>query len=346
MQQAEMPSQAWQDQHLGASIAFAAGILWIGRHHWLKILRNAFGGQPGAKYRASFWIAVIGIAVMCAWLRFVGVQWSMAALIVLFIVTAHLVVARVVAETGLPYFRSGISVSQIYSNTPARWWGMRDIYFASVFSVLGPVTSRDSVTTFATTGIGIAKDAGVESHGKRRLGAVMALALLVGFFASAYTTLYCQYSYPTPADRLATPNRNNFGADYIPKRDIAPGIKYFADHRYVPKSQNSYLHVTIGFVVTTILEFFSLRWAAWPFLPVGYVASYGAFVDTAWFSIFLGWLAQVLIVRFGGATLFQKSKPFFVGIIFGEALAAALWLALNALIVLHGGNSQSVKFLP
>jgi hypothetical protein len=68
-------------------------------------------------------------------------------------------------------------------------------------------------------------------------------------------------------------------------------------------------------------------------------------MGNAWFSIFVGWLAKVLIVRLGGAGLFQRMRPLFIGIIFGEALAAAFWLMINAIVVLNGGNSQTVKFL-
>ena len=102
----------------------------------------------------------------------------------------------------------------------------------------------------------------------------------------------------------------------------------------------------IGFGTTVLLEIAALRYASWPLLPVGYIAGgHGAFVENAWFSIFIGWCAQVLIVRFGGASLFQKARPFFVGIIFGECLAAGIWLIANAIIVFNGGEGQAVKFL-
>ena len=84
----------------------------------------------------------------------------MSVLIVLVIVAAHLVVARVVAETGLPFYRSGISASQVYSNCPPRWFGGRDIFFACIFTVLGPLTSRDSVATFTQQGLGVCKNVG------------------------------------------------------------------------------------------------------------------------------------------------------------------------------------------
>jgi len=103
--------------------------------------------------------------------------------------------------------------------------------------------------------------------------------------------------------------------------------------------------MSIGFGVTCFLEFAALRWAGWPLLPVGYVACYGAFIGNAWFSIFVGWLAQLVVVRLGGASLFQKLRPLFIGIIFGEGLAAGVWLIVNAIIVMNGGESQAVKFL-
>ena len=104
--------------------------------------------------------------------------------------------------------------------------------------------------------------------------------------------------------------------------------------------------MAIGFGATILLEVASLRWGAWPLLPVGYVASHGSFIANSWFSIFVGWLAKVLIVRFGGASLFNKAKPLFVGMIFGEALAAAVWLGVNAIVVAHGGTPQEIKFIP
>src|SRR5262249_6425952 len=158
---------------------------------------------------------------------------------------------------------------------------------------------------------------------------------------AAVVTLYCQYSYPTPAAQEAIPQRNYFGAELVPKRDISSGFIDFNRGRFSPKQHSWKLHMSIGFFGTILLQIASLRWAAWPLLPVGYVASYGAFIENAWFSILIGWLAQRLIVRLGGASLFQKARPFFVGIIFGEALAAGLWLIVNAIIVLNGGEMQT-----
>jgi hypothetical protein len=90
----------------------------------------------------------------------------------------------------------------------------------------------------------------------------------------------------------------------------------------------------------------ALRWVAWPLLPVGFVTSHGAFIGYVWFSIFLGWMAKVLIVRFGGVKLFQSARPFFLGLILGEALATGTWLLVNAILVTSGAESRPVHFVP
>lgn len=351
MQQAmtfgDTPDVARKDQHLGASIAFVGGILWIGRHHWARVIRNGLGrGGTDRTYALSFWVAVIGILVMILWLRTVGVQLWMAGLIVLFILTAHLVVSRVIAETGLPFYRSGIAVAQIYSTLSPALVGARDVFFAGVFSVLGPLTTRDGLMGFATTGLGVVKSADVQQRERWRIGAVIVWTLLIGFLIAGAVTVYCHYSYPTPLGREDVPGRNHFGAIYAPKRDVIdPFIRYADVERFPAKRHDPLVHVGIGFTVTAVLEVASLRWAGWPLLPVGFVTSYGSFMGNAWFSILLGWLAKVLIVRFGGSSLFLKVKPLFVGLIFGEALAAGIFLIVNAIVVTGGGDMKNVQIM-
>jgi hypothetical protein len=57
-----------------------------------------------------------------------------------------------------------------------------------------------------------------------------------------------------------------------------------------------------------------------------------------WFCVFLGWLANALVRRYGGLHLFLRFRPFFLGLVLGEFLIAALWLALDALLGITGHN--------
>jgi len=342
----DIPEPALRDQHLGASVAFVLGILWIGRHHWARIVRNGLFIGRDRTYRLSFWIACGGIAVMLTWLAVVGVRFWVAALIVAFILVSHLVVSRVLAETGLPFFRSGIAAAQVYTLLPASALSGSDVFFASAFTVLGPLTTREGAMGFSMHGLGLCRSAGVDDVRERRgVGGAIALSLIVACVVAAATTLYCQYSYPTPVSPSEIPQRNYLGAEMMPAREVKLPVVDHADGRFADKPHNPVLHASLGFGITVLLEIGSLRWSNWPLLPVGFIASYGNTIGNTWFSIFIGWLVKVLIVRYGGARLYQQARPLFIGVIFGECLAAATWLLVNAIIVSNGGQSQSVKFL-
>ena len=58
------------------------------------------------------WVVMAGSAVMLGWLLVVGVKPWMA-LGVLFLLAVHVIVARVVAETGLPFIRAYASPIQV-----------------------------------------------------------------------------------------------------------------------------------------------------------------------------------------------------------------------------------------
>ncbi|MCS7033253.1 MAG: hypothetical protein NZ561_04555, partial [Phycisphaerae bacterium] len=108
-----------------------------------------------------------------------------------------------------------------------------------------------------------------------------------------------------------------------------------------------WLHMTIGALVMGILQALTWRLSWWPFVPVGYIfAGTWTFVSQAWFSLMIGWLAKLMILRFGGAAMFQRTRGVFIGLIFGEAMAAAFWMVVNLLLATMGIDYFPVRFLP
>jgi hypothetical protein len=51
-----------------------------------------------------------------------------------------------------------------------------------------------------------------------------------------------------------------------------------------------------------------------------------------WFSVFVSWLLKLLILKYGGLYLYRVLKPFFLGLILGEATAAGFWLVVDFLM--------------
>ena len=348
-----IPVDAWRDQHFGATLAFLLGILWISRHHLRAVLLQLVGASGSSvltrqeNYRTPALIALGGIALMITWLLVVGVTWWMALAIVGVILVSHLVTARIVAETGLPFVRVDIALAQIFTNFPPALLTGKDLFFSGAMQSLGPIATRESVLTFSQHGLTVCDQAEVDTARlRRRLMAVILWTITLSFTVSAASSLWCYYRFATPlSPRIQHAKINPQGVDR-PRTEIAEPMVRQADNYYPTKSYNPAFHFSLGVVLTAALQVLSLRSASSPFLPVGYLLCSSWYISLAWFSLMLGWLAKVLILRFGGASMYQKTRPLFIGLIFGEALAAGVWMIITLLLAFAGYDYQSVTLLP
>jgi hypothetical protein len=348
--------RAWRDQHLGAAVAFLIGVMWIGRHHWMAIFRQCLGrARPGEQtgeygsYRLMLFIAVAGVAIMLLWLILLGVQPWVASLIVSFILLGHLVITRVVAETGLPFMRMYATASQVMDSLPPQAFNSKDVFFSGVFTLnAGAYVTRESLTTFAMHGMSVNESASNPTP-RQRWGVLglIAAALVLGFVMSSISSLWCYYNYSTalPAD---SPHAmlNHGGMDVWPRVEVNNRVVQHQDGRFPPTPHNVWGHMLAGAGITGLLQAAAWRWTWWPFMPVGYLLAPTWYLEVSWFSIFLGWLAKVLILKYGGAVLFQQARPLFVGIIFGEALAMGAWLLITLYLASQGYEYHVMTFLP
>ncbi len=354
MMNAGVPSGAWADQQLGAGVAFAIGVLWIGRRHWLKILRHTFQGRDADEarrgdesYRKWLVTFLIAIAVMAAWLITAGAQLWVAAFIIAFILLSHLVISRVVAETGLPFIRFTASPSQLYGVVPAGAMGTRDVFLVSGFAeTMGPVSTREGLLAFATHGMKII-DAGDRPPRATPVIALMAWAAALSLAVSVASSLLCYYHHAFPISTMATAEVVNVeGLEGHPQRNILTPMRRHAEGRWPPTQHSPPLHFGIGMITTGLLQIASLRWNWWPFMPIGYLTSSIWYIHVAWWSIFLGWLAKLAVLKYGGARLYQDARPFFIGMIFGEGLAAGAWLLINLALSQLGVDYQTMAIHP
>jgi len=66
------------------------------------------------------------------------------------------------------------------------------------------------------------------------------------------------------------------------------------------------------------------------------------------FSFFVGWLIKKALVKIGGGRLFEQSRPFFAGIVVGQAVVATIWVCVNITIFLtnhHSFNDKWYRFM-
>lgn len=340
------------DQVTGAMLAIAAVVLYVGRAHFLMVLSAMFGrGGPKddpTPYAIAGWGLLLCTIGVIGWLSLAGMSVVWAVVLVLICWLTLLVMARVVAETGLLYATIGVwfvrpsFIAAEVGIAP----GGRDFFVADTINHLTVPGLRESPAVFATHAVRIADDAGATTGRSRALalGAILLLAMLISYLASGASTLVLEYNYAaTLSPDAPALNSAELGwAGALAERSA----RVSSSGALPPEGHSAILHTIIGAVIAIALGVLSLAFAWWPLHPVGYLLWQSVPIAHAWFSLFVGWLIKQLLVRFGGSAVFKASLPFFIGLIVGEILAAGFWSLVSLGLALSGSDYQMIRLLP
>ena len=63
-----------------------------------------------------------------------------------------------------------------------------------------------------------------------------------------------------------------------------------------------------------------------------------------WFSVFVAWLIKSTVLKYGGLTLLNRLKPFFLGLVLGEAVAAGSWILIDYVIGMQNNYLGGIVF--
>jgi hypothetical protein len=360
----EFTGSMGNDQTLGAAIPFALAILWVGRQHFLMVLQQMFRrpreGEPQGRYlpySLAGWGLVICALGMMGWLWSAGAEPFAAVGIVLFCGLSYLVVARVVAETGIifvqlpaPVHRPFAYLAQSMPESLAYKVSIKSFFYAAFFNTTFVADQRESLAGFVPQALRIGDGAAYENERRWRRAipftACLLGALLIGYLVAGASMLYTEYNYTATADRKQESPINSYGVRDSVNNVTLSSVRDFALRGGPNENHNRWMHMGIGASVTSVLSFLRLRFVGWPLHPVGFLLVYSYPIANMWFSVMVGWLAKVLIVRFGGATLYRGARPFFVGIIVGEVGAAAFWLVVSLVLNAMGMSYVAIRLLP
>jgi hypothetical protein len=276
-----------------------------------------------------------------------------AIVLVLIVMLTFLVMARVVAETGLIFATIGAWYLRPWAAAgKLPWIGFgtttSSLFWTNWINHLTIPGLRESLPVYATHALCV--NDRVAQQTSRTSGRVLILLLIVslavGYVAAGASTLYVEYNY---ASTLATPPQSPLnsqaiaGSEFLISSVAGEGSPIATGAR---DRHNAPANIGIGAAVTVALGAARLRWAWWPLHPVGYLLWQSYPLAAAWFSIFAGWLVKVLIVRFGGAGLFDRARPVFLGMVAGEAGAAALWMLVSLVLSSLGMDYRQIMLLP
>jgi hypothetical protein len=357
------PHQASMAPHrsevnLGALLSYALMILYSGRHSYagtLKCMITRPRVAPDGKTphnRAAGYFSVAGFVISVVWLTIVHMPAVPAILLVASLLMIWLVMANVVA-------RSGLLVANTLA-TPHEWFAygfsnpgglaainvsdVRTQFFAQLIGGMWAYNT-DHLSVYTTHSIRVCSEAAPRA--RKSLFAALALALGVGFFASLGSTLWCQYHYAFTLDETHTSPLN---------AEVFNGQPQWAmDHTVLTMrsglenthgTHSAWPWVGTAAIVTAGSAYCQLRYSEWPLHPIGLLMMYSYPMRRIWFSVFLGWFLKTILIKLGGAKVYQRSVPLFLGVVIGEIIMAALFAMLTALIWAMGGQYKVIPTLP
>ena len=151
----------------------------------------------------------------------------------------------------------------------------------------------------------------------RRMLVAMVVALAIGIFGGFWANLHVGYKYGMEASAVGP------GA-YFGHEPYSRNL-----HPWIVNPQKPNKEATIatgaGLVGALGLAALRMRFAWWPFHPVGYAVSGSWSMEQLWFPIFVSWLIKWVILHYGGAKAYRRAVPFFIGLALGEFVVGCLW---------------------
>jgi hypothetical protein len=357
------PLGEW-DLHAGGLIAYTLIAIWIGRRHWRTVLGQAFRrpreGEPTGRYlshRSAFWgfVGCAGVMMGFLWLAGCGVGGSIC--IVLLLLMLMFTLTRIVAETGLIQGQLLFQLFRPFQVLLMSGWApvsTKSFYFASMLHMTF-YDAREAAPIYAAHGFKVAdkavhndrpsaNDTREDRRFGRKLILLMFLALGVAYFTGLSSMLWTEYNHGVTLDATGEAPINAWPVRWMSAGMMNETLRY--DRGAVHSPFNPWWFLGGGFIITVMLAVMRLQFVWWPLHPVGFVMMPTGPVLLMWFSIFLAWLVKSLVVRFGGNTLYQDLKPFFLGLIVGEAGAAGFWLLVAFVLSYLGMSYEKINILP
>lgn len=328
------------DYRNGASLGVVLMVLWLGRQHWLGVARAMI--RPAAsdadrRDRAAGWIFAAGCVAVLAWQLWAGITllWALAFLVVA--VGGCIVLARIVAETGIPFVRNYFGPQNLVALFPAKLTNAAAVYLGGFMDFLLTRASRVSAVVASLHGIALSSEG--KPRRQIRMGTLFFALLLMGFVVCGAVHIYMGYHHPGSLDGQRTPLAA-WGSN-----QISYVHRQLVSWEHGTIGQYSYSRPTFiffGLVLGVALHLLCLASPNWPLHPVGLLMANTYYLGMMWGSVLLGWSLKAGILKYGGAKSYRLARPLFLGLILGEVFSAVIWALVPVILIAMGGHPADI----
>jgi len=317
-------------QQVGAYVAYVAVLGWTAREHGRHILRRAFGrekktaaeAREAISYPAAFWGFLAAFSFIIAWSWAAGLRPDVAiALWSLYLITS-IALTRAIVEGGVMFINQGWvplgTLAQLMGSGSGSWLSAQSVVPATFFQVSFFQDMRGFLMPSFLHGFKMAHDRGIAA---RRLWFLIFACTFVALCVGVWMKVRLGYV----AGGLSLHPWFSVVAAKYPAQNAQEFIRGARD-----TGIGNWLWLMVGGLFTYGIVLARSRLTWFPLHPLGYLLALTAPTQRALFSFFLGWLAKVLITRFGGHEAYRKMIPVALGIILGEVSSFLFWLLIDA----------------
>lgn len=309
-------------QQGGAFLMLAVLLLWRAKAHLGDVARKAVrssypvdDSHEPMSYRVAFFGLIglsVGVCLWCSYLANMSFVFSMIALMLYLAVV--MVLTRVVTQGGLIFISQNFQPYDILTTTfGSATIGAPTLTMLAVQNIAFIHDSREIIMPNIMNSFRIGDH--VRIH-QRRLCLALFASVVVAMLVAGYFYLTLMYQE---------------GAANLQRWDLRR-IFLWRFNSLVwrirrPRFTDWELARWMGYGAALMggLYYMSSRFYWWPLHPLGLLMANTYPMECFWFSILMGWFSKACILKYGGGRTYKNMRPFFLGLILGEALIAGLW---------------------
>ena len=319
-------------QQMGACLIFVLYGLWIARPHlrrvWDKVWRS--DGIDDSDEALPYRFAVLGFSggllLAGVWLWASGIPLIVLPVFLGVCLVFYIMVTRVVATAGLATARAPmVSSFFVISGMGTSLIGTKGLV-ALTFTYVWQADMRVFPMVACANALKLAETV---PGPKGRLFWGMLAAVVCGMAGATWIILSTAYAE-------GGINLHSFFMSHLPQRTFVDMARPILNP--TGPDARGWLFTGIGAAFEGFLMLAQKRFHWWPLHPLGPVVGIGWLTGQIWFSVFTAWLVKLVIVKYGGPRLFDRAKPFFLGLILGEAVVSGTWLLIDFLMGESGNH--------
>ena len=320
----------------GANLGVFLTVMYTGRHHYWNVFRQSVMIRSGREAdRTAVWglrvfLVLMGVFVLLICSR-TGLDPTLGILYAAVLVILYVVMARVIAETGLfciqPYFFPSVILWGLYG---AKALGPTTLLIMQLISLVLIIDPRESLIPFVVNSLKLLESRNVKLG---RAAAWSVVSLLLGLAIALPVTLYIQYDQGSSIwegwAEQGVPKMQFQNALAVKQGLAGQGVLEFSEKvsgwdrlRNMRPNMACVWGLVAGLGLVLVFAAARLRFSWWPLHPLMFVV-WGAWaMQILCASFLLGWFAKQAAVRLGGNRLCNRLKPLMIGLIAGEVLGA------------------------